>query len=86
MEKIRTNYENWYSSDDYYWGTEPADFLNELIKLRPLCKASTVLDIGCGEGKDAVYLAQKGYSVTAFDITKTELKKQRSWLYRIRLQ
>ncbi len=75
MEKIRTNYEKWYSSDDYYWGTKPADFCDELINLRPVSIAKKVLDIGCGEGKDAVYMAQKGYTVTAFDITKNGIEK-----------
>ena len=28
---IRTNYEKWYSTDEYYWGLEPGDFLEELI-------------------------------------------------------
>ncbi len=75
MERIRTNYEKWYASDDYYWGTEPADFCDDLIKLCPPVAATKVLDIGCGEGKDAVYMAQKGYSVTAFDITKNGIEK-----------
>ena len=34
-----------------------------------------MLDIGCGEGKDAVYMAEKGYDVTAFDITENGIKK-----------
>lgn len=75
MGNIRTNYEKWYASDDYYWGTEPADFCDELIKLRPITTATKVLDIGCGEGKDAVYMAQKGYSVTAFDLTSNGIEK-----------
>ncbi len=34
-----------------------------------------LLDIGCGEGKDAVYMAQKGYDVTAFDLTENGVRK-----------
>ena len=33
-------------------------------------KPYKVLDIGCGEGKDAVFLARNGYRVTAFDISE----------------
>ena len=75
MESIRTNYEELYSSDEYYWGTTPADFCDRLIALHPCSQGCKVLDIGCGEGKDAVYMAQKGFDVTAFDITKSGIRK-----------
>ena len=67
---IRTNYEKWYEGEEYYWGLEPGDFLFELIKLCPPAENTKVLDIGCGEGKDAVFMAEKGYDVTAFDLTE----------------
>ena len=35
------------------------------------------MDIGCGEGKDAVFLARNGYKVTAFDIAESGLAKGR---------
>ena len=59
-EHFRTQYEKYYQSDEYYWGLEPASFLDELIQVTNK-KASelAVLDIGCGEGKDAVYMAQR---------------------------
>ena len=72
---IRTNYEKWYEGDAYYWGLEPGDFLDELIELCPPSTDKRVLDIGCGEGKDAVYMAQKGYDVTAFDLTENGIRK-----------
>ena len=75
MGSIRTNYEKWYECEGYYWGTEPADFCNELIKLCPPSGEKKVLDIGCGEGKDAVYMATKGYKVTAFDLTENGIRK-----------
>ena len=75
MSNIRTNYEKWYEGDGYYWGTEPADFCDELIKLCPPSGEKKVLDIGCGDGKDAVYMASKGYKVTAFDLTENGIRK-----------
>ena len=72
---IRTNYEKWYEGDAYYWGLEPGRFLEELIELCPPSADKKVLDIGCGEGKDAVYMAQKGYDVTAFDLTENGIRK-----------
>ena len=72
---IRTNYEKWYEGDDYYWGVEPGSFLDDLIRLCPPSADKKVLDIGCGEGKDAVYVAQKGYSVTGFDLAENVIRK-----------
>ena len=72
---LKTNYENWYAGDDYFWGTEPAELCYELIKLVPPGKGVKVLDIGCGEGKDAVFMAKQGYEVYAFDITENGIAK-----------
>ncbi|MBR6484038.1 MAG: class I SAM-dependent methyltransferase, partial [Clostridiales bacterium] len=72
---IRTNYEKWYEGDEYYWGTEPGSFCDELISLCPPSSDKKVLDIGCGEGKDAIYMAQRGYDVSAFDLTDNGIRK-----------
>lgn len=74
-DHFRTQYEKFYDSDEYYWGTEPGDFLERLTALKPPSPEIRVLDIGCGEGKDAVYMAQLGYSVTAFDLTESGIRK-----------
>lgn len=75
MDHFRTQYEALYRGDEYYWGKEPADFLDKLIALIPPRPGLKVLDIGCGEGKDAVYMAEKGYDVTAFDLTESGIRK-----------
>lgn len=75
MNVAKTHYEEWYQGDDYYWGTEPADFLKELVELVPPAKGVRVLDIGCGEGKDMVWLAKQGYEVVGFDITENGIRK-----------
>ena len=74
---LKTNYEKWYDSEEYFWGTEPAELCHELLKLLPPGKDVKVLDIGCGEGKDAVFMAQQGYDVWAFDITENGIAKTR---------
>ena len=70
-----TDYEEKYKSDDYYWGVTPNSICYEIMKLRPPVKQYRVLDIGCGEGKDAIFLAKNGYLVTAFDVAETGLEK-----------
>lgn len=75
-EYFRTQYEKCYEGDEYYWGLEPASFLDGLISaMNKKATELSVLDIGCGEGKDAVYMAQQGCSVTAFDVTESGIRK-----------
>ena len=38
-------------------------------------KSGTVLDVGCGEGKNAIFLTQKGFAVDAFDISQAGIEK-----------
>ena len=76
MDHFRTQYEACYAGDEYYWGVEPAAFLDELLEIAGKDpKELKALDIGCGEGKDAVYLAERGCTVTAFDITESGIRK-----------
>jgi len=41
-------------------------------------EGATVLDVGCGEGRNAIFLAEKGFVVDAFDISWTGLEKAKS--------
>ena len=76
MDYFRTQYEKCYDQEEYYWGLEPAAFLDELLETAGKFPSEIkVLDIGCGEGKDAVYMAECGCNVTAFDITESGIKK-----------
>ncbi len=45
-----------------------ADFASDL-------PAGTVLDLGCAEGGDAVWLAARGWQVTAVDVSATALER-----------
>lgn len=75
MNKVKTNYEKWYEGDEYYWGFEPAALCKEIVNFLPKDKTLKILDIGCGEGKDAVYFAKLGYQVSAFDVTENGIRK-----------
>lgn len=74
----QTEYESRYTAKDYYWGLIPSSMCYEALKLLPPVKKLRVLDIGCGEGKDAVFFARNGYSVSGFDAAESGLKKARA--------
>lgn len=73
--KPTSYYEDKYGDDDFYWGIVPSDLCFEALKLCPLHTKKRVLDVGCGEGKDAVFFARNGYTVDAFDIAETGVSK-----------
>ncbi|MBM9512375.1 class I SAM-dependent methyltransferase [Desulfogranum marinum] len=44
---------------------DPASFLTPLARF--LTSQSTILDIGCGSGRDLLWLAERGFKVTRFE-------------------
>lgn len=61
-----------YAAPQYLYGKEPAVFLKQHLALLPKGRA---LDIAAGEGRNAVFLAQNGFSVDAVDISAVGLGK-----------
>jgi SAM-dependent methyltransferase len=63
-----------YSGEEYAYGTKANEFLEASVSYIP---AGAVLSLAEGEGRNAVFLAQKGYSVTAVDASLVGLNKAR---------
>lgn len=70
-----TEYENRYKTDEYYWGLTPSTMCYQVMQICPPVKPLRLIDIGCGEGKDAIFFARNGYDVTAFDIADSGIEK-----------
>ncbi len=68
-------YNKKYQDDNFYWGVEPNHLCYEVMKILPPIKPYKILDMGCGEGKDAVFFAKNGYDVTAFDLAESGIVK-----------
>lgn len=61
-----------YAGSDRVWSGKANDVLvREVGRLKP----GTALDLGCGEGADAVWLARQGWRVTAVDISRVALER-----------
>ena len=52
------------TSEKPTFNTQPNAFLVEMVKGRP---PGAALDVGMGQGRNALYLAQQGWAVTGFD-------------------
>lgn len=72
---VETDYDRRYSTEGYYWGLMPNRLCYDIMKIIPPIRPYRVLDIGCGEGKDAVFFAKCGYAVTAFDQSEQGIEK-----------
>jgi len=64
-----------YRSAPQLWSGNPNPHLvSDIVELPP----STALDVGAGEGADAIWLAQHGWAVTAVDISTVGLARGRA--------
>jgi len=52
----------------------PSPELSALVAIGSFEKNSKMLDVGCGGGLDAIFLAQSGFNVIGIDISPTALK------------
>lgn len=70
MEKIYKN----MAIDDIPWNFKtPPDVLENLVRTGKITPCKTI-DLGCGTGNYAIYLAGEGFDVTAVDISSSAIK------------
>jgi SAM-dependent methyltransferase len=63
-----------YGASELVWGAGPNRFLvDEVTDLRP----GTALDVACGEGRNAIWLASIGWQVVGVDFSAVGLEKAR---------
>src|SRR5829696_2515877 len=68
----KTHWEQHYGERDRVWSGRVNARLAEVAEgLTP----GRVLDLGCGEGGDALWLAERGWHVVAVDISETALQR-----------
>ncbi|MDO0924237.1 class I SAM-dependent methyltransferase [Streptomyces sp. TG1A-8] len=69
---VRAEWDNRYAERQQLWSGRPNGALvAEVAALTP----GRVLDVGCGEGADAVWLARRGWDVTALEVSGVALER-----------
>lgn len=68
----RQGWDERYRATELVWGAGPNRFLvDEATGLKP----GTALDVACGEGRNAIWLAQNGWQVVGVDFSPVGLEK-----------
>ncbi len=69
-------YNTWYRVGTPPWVGSPRSELVQLVTDGTL-KPGRAIDLGCGEGDNAIFLAQHGFEVTAIDFASAAIAKAR---------
>ena len=70
--EVRAEWDRRYADREQLWSGQPNGALvAEVAGLTP----GRVLDVGCGEGADAVWLASRGWDVTALEVSGVALER-----------
>lgn len=65
-----------YGREEYYWGTEPNDMAEKTAEIASKANSGiTAIDVGAGEGRDAVFFAEQGWNVYAMEVSPNGLAK-----------
>ena len=64
-----------YREGAYATRTYPGVYLEQQISSHPTLNRGRALDIACGAGRNAIYLAQQGFDVDAVDVSSVGLER-----------
>lgn len=70
------HWEQRYAENARFWSGRVNATTAAVVEALP--HSGTVLEIGCGEGADAVWLAEQGWTVTAVDVSATAIERARA--------
>ena len=68
-------YKTVHEKGELWFGKNPSEIVVKVIEKYGVSKQSDILEIGCGEGRDAGFLLQNGYNVLATDVSKQAITR-----------
>lgn len=70
-----SDWDDRYAASELVWGAEPNRFVaREATSIEPRGRA---LDLACGEGRNAIWLAEQGWRVTGVDFSQVAIERAR---------
>lgn len=75
MTDAFTTWEEHYSAKPQVWSGKVNTRLAAIV---PELTGTRALDLGCGEGADAIWLAEHGWTVVAVDVSATALERAKA--------
>jgi 2-polyprenyl-3-methyl-5-hydroxy-6-metoxy-1,4-benzoquinol methylase len=74
MSKLSGGYDEGYLSCSCFWGRSPGSLIRSHLESIVNAKGLRVLDLGCGEGKNANAYAKAGAEVIAVDCSRAAIE------------
>ena len=80
MARTDGGYDDGYRTAPCFWGSQPGRLVQQLTSQLQGWSGLKVLDLGCGEGKNAMFIARLGAIVEAYDISPFAIANaKRAW-------
>lgn len=71
----RSDWDERYAASELVWGAEPNRFVEQ--ELGATAPRGRALDLACGEGRNAIWLAERGWVVTGVDYSAVAIDRAR---------
>jgi SAM-dependent methyltransferase len=72
-------YDNLYRTVDYLWPLVPGRMVKHFLELK--IKPGNAIDLGCGDGKNLIFLEKSGWIVDGVDVSHIAIEKAKKRLY-----
>lgn len=69
----KSHWDTVFNQESSFFGDAPSDFAQMVLKILREKNVRSVLELGCGQGRDTILFAQEGLQVTSLDYSETAI-------------